>query len=287
MDKLSNLQLLEVFNTFSKDFLHSDNYLTNTLLLLFTVAICFYIGLQILQWVVVSLATVVTNAKALGFNYLSSKEKKRAIQRKKQFSGVLRSDLDSIAKAENWNDQWFTDLEAEVEAEGSYFNNAFNKIVRKKSYGIRRVPSLINAIQTGNERCMLLVGEPGSGKSIALRHLGRELAERGERGDLKDLAPLYINLKELPQYPGKQIDADFIKDFVINHIRRGDGDTSDFVKEHWQEYKEKGIWFFLFDSFDEIPAVLHAPNGSPVLADHSRAIRQFMDGMGRCRSLLA
>jgi len=169
-----------------------------------------------------------------------------------------------MAKLENWNDQWFTDLEAEVEADGGYYNGPFNRLIGRSSIGVRRVASLMLAIKTSAEKRMVLVGEPGSGKSIALRHLARQLAEigvslKGERLQI----PLYINLKELPSHDLSTLNADFIENFVKDHVRRGDSDTAEYLREHWQDFKSRGIWFFLFDSFDEIPAILHAAERQP------------------------
>ena len=78
----------------------------------------------------------------------------------------------------------------------------------------------------------------------------------------------------------EKVNVDSIRDFILDNIRRGDSDTSAFVRENWNDYRDKGVWFFLFDSFDEIPAVLHAEKGSAAAAAYSKAIRQFIEGMG-------
>jgi NACHT domain len=247
-----------------------------------------WLALEVLKKVLEMLASCVESLNKLGLHLKSNQDQKLATRRRQQFCNVLRSDLDAIAKAENWNDQWFTDLEAEVEAEGGYYSNALSRLLRHRSNGIRRVPSLIQAIQTSTERCMLLVGDPGCGKSVALRHLGRTLADEGGKSTgINFKVPLYINLKELPACKEEELTPDYIEKFVIEHIRRGDSDTAAYVRDHWQDYKVRGIWFFLFDSFDEIPAVLHAPNGSKTIEQYSHALRQFMDGMGACRGVLA
>lgn len=56
--------------------------------------------------------------------------------KRKQFCAVLDAYL---AKAENWNDQYFTDLEAEVETEGGYYATALDKLRRRKSFGLRKI----------------------------------------------------------------------------------------------------------------------------------------------------
>jgi len=213
---------------------------------------------------------------------------KSRVRRRKQFCGVLDADLSYLAKAENWNDQYFTDLEAEVETEGGYYATAWDKICRRKSFGLRKERSLIRAITTSAERAMQLIGEPGSGKSVALRHLAKQLAEQGRKSNDKNaIVPLYINLREMEHSDKNSVNADGVREFVLDNIRRGDADTSAFVRENWDDYCNRGIWLFLFDSFDEIPAVLHSEAGSNVVRLYSQAIRQFLEGMGECKGILA
>ncbi|WP_460044425.1 NACHT domain-containing protein [Pseudomonas sp. S2_H01] len=83
------------------------------------------------------------------------------------------------------------------------------------------------------------------------------------------------------------VSANDVRKFVLENIRRGDADTSSYVRENWDDYCNRGIWLFLFDSFDEIPAVLHSAIGSTVIKQYSEAIRQFLDGMGECKGILA
>ncbi|WP_375767400.1 NACHT domain-containing protein [Archangium gephyra] len=226
--------------------------------------------------------------KKAGLPVPMTAEQREAVRRRSQFCRVLRSDLDALNKTENWNDQFYTDLEAEVEAHGWYYASRFDSLLRRRSWGLRRVRSLIKAIETSTEQALLLVGEPGSGKSVALRHLAHQLAERGTRStDLKAKIPLYVNLKELPPPPDSGPCADWIRTFTIDNVRRGDADTADYIKDHWDEHIREGTWFFLFDSFDEIPAVMHAPSGSSIIKDYAEAIRQFLAGMSDCRGILA
>ena len=226
--------------------------------------------------------------KSSGLPIWLNKENKLKVRRRKQFCSVLDADLAYLAKAENWNDQYFTDLEAEVETEGGYYANALDKCLRRKSIGLRKESSLIKAITTSTERAMQLVGEPGSGKSVALRHLAKQFAEQGRKSNDKNATvPLYINLREMELLNREEVTADSVREFVLDNIRRGDADTSAFVKENWNDYCVRGIWIFLFDSFDEIPAVLHAETGSNIIRNYSQAVRQFLEGMGECKGILA
>lgn len=235
-----------------------------------------------------ALAKLVDAFKASGMPRFLKREDRNKVRRRAQFCAVLEADLTNIAKAESWNDQYFTDLEAEVETEGGYYISPLHRFFGKVSTGLRKERSLIKAISSSSERAIQLTGEPGSGKSVALRHLASQLAARGKKSKAKDvLVPLYINLREIAVPPDTAITADTIGEFILDNIRRGDSDTTAYVRENWADYRERGIWFFLFDSFDEIPAVLHAEKGSPATKDYSEAIRMFLEGMGACRGVLA
>ncbi len=246
------------------------------------------VALKALGGAIEHLVKLIEAYKSSGLPMWLNTANKSRVRRRKQFCAVLDADLAYLAKAENWNDLYFTDLEAEVETEGGYYATAWDRLRRKKSTGLRKERSLIRAITSSTERAMQLVGEPGSGKSVALRHLAKQFAEQGRKSNDKNATvPLYINLREMENSNINVISADSVREFVLDNIRRGDADTSAFVKENWDDYCNRGIWLFLFDSFDEIPAVLHSEAGSNVVRHYSQAIRQFLEGMGECKGILA
>lgn len=224
----------------------------------------------------------------LELRFFLSETTKAVLRRRRNFCSALQGDLVILSKIENWNDQFFTDLDAEVEAEGKFFASALDRLRRQPSNGLRRVPSLMRAITTSSEQFLLLVGEPGSGKSVALRHLAAELVRSTSMSKKMTAAvPLYINLKELPPPESGGFTAEYIKGFVLDNMRRGDADTTDYARENWGKYRDLGQWFFLFDSFDEIPEIMHAPSGSPLIRKYSEAIRLFLSSMGDCRGVVA
>lgn len=262
-------------------------------------AVVFIICAAVVFWSLATLLTAFGKAleggaklfESIGVNKfprLMNREERARIRKRSQFCSVLEADLTSIAKAESWNDQYFTDLEAEVETEGGYYKTWFHRFFGRPSSGLRKEKSLIGAISSSSERAIQLTGEPGSGKSVALRHLASQLAARAKVSKNKHvLVPLYVNLREITVPADVAISSDMIRDFVLDNIRRGDSDTTAYVRENWADYRERGVWFFLFDSFDEIPAILHAEKGSPVTREYSEAIRMFLEGMGACRGILA
>jgi hypothetical protein len=265
----------------------SGGQLTRILLSTCLVAITLYLVLKALTLLLENLLKCGAFLGDLGIHTRISPGARDEIRRRRQFCRILDSDLATLAKAENWNDQYLAELEAEVEAEGEYYLTRVHQALHWKSRGIRRVNSLIDAIERSSERRILVVGDPGSGKSVALRHLASVYARRGmsSRAPLATI-PLYINLREFENLESDLSTSD-VKKFVLANVRRGDSDTADFVREKWEQYKTEGHWLFLFDSFDEIPSVLHAPSESRAIRNYADAIRNFLDSAPNCRAVVA
>jgi NACHT domain len=187
--------------------------------------------------------------------------------RRSRFCSSQLDRLARIAESENWDDRHFTDIEAEVE-------------------GPRRITSLVRAIGRIREPCVL-EGEPGSGKSVALRMLAKHVAQHARDPRAKHApVPLYVNLRDLPAVPATPVDADYLKNFVIESVGDTYGDDAAFVRDSWDEYAHRNRWFFLLDSFDEIPEILHSEHSSVAIARYSAAIRGLLAGTG-CRGVVA
>jgi hypothetical protein len=281
---------LSIFNSLWEWTGTSETWRVVVILVILSVLLLWGLGscLTALGKVLETGAKLIDAIKSSSLPRFMKRESRIKVRRRSQFCGVLEADLTNIAKAESWNDQYFTDLEAEVEMEGGYYISALHRLFGRVSTGLRKEKSLIRAISSSSERAIQLTGEPGSGKSVALRHLASQLAAKAKtnKGE-KALVPLYINLREMAIPKGDQVTADIIRDFILENIRRGDSDTSAYVRENWADYRERGIWFFLFDSFDEIPEILHAEKGNPATKEYAEAIRKFLEGMGECRGILA
>ena len=104
---------------------------------------------------------------------------------------------------------------------------------------------------------MILEGEPGSGKSVALRHLADRLAREAERSrSTTSLIPLYVNLKEFRPLQ-RPVDSQSVRDFVFESLTRAnDRDVEQFLEDEFDRGMREGSWLLLLDSFDEIPDVL-------------------------------
>lgn len=274
-------ELVKLLNTVSK-----ENYFVILLLYVITAGLAIGAVVNLLKLLVKLFDYLKSAWGYLSERFSGEKSFREHIERRRQFLTVLGSDLATIGKSEAWNDQNFTDLEAEVEIEGGYYASLLDRLRKKRSFSLRKEPSLIGAIDGSAERCLLLTGDPGAGKSVALRHLAVQMIERAKKSKRKYCPiPLYVNLRDLSA--DGVSDSTAFKKFVIDNVRRGDADTAEYVQAHWADFNLKGGWFFLFDSFDEIPEVLHAANEDAEVGRYGAVIQRFMDGLGACRGVLA
>lgn len=218
-----------------------------------------------------------------------SLEEKRLIGRKRRFADHIESEIRRLNNLEAWSDYRFAELEAEVEAEGKQrIPNPFLFGQRSRT-GLRREKSLSKALETSRERLVLLEGEPGSGKSVALRHVTQSMARLAMKARTsKSVIPIYVNLKELKRQKSETIDKNLIQSFVLKSINRAnDRDIEEFLEEEFENGMKDGSWLFLFDSFDEIPEVLSSTEIDTIIRNYSDAISDFLHGMNLCRGVVA
>lgn len=216
-------------------------------------------------------------------------DKKRNAGRRKIFAGHLVNELRTRNRAESWRDDEFAELEAEVEAEGS--RKALTSLTFRKApqTGIWRAKSLAKALRRSTERLILLEGDPGSGKSVTLRHVALKIAEKASTSRSADsLLPIYVNLKEIKRSAEQPVDKQLIERFILDSLNRvNDSAVTRFLDDTFKEGIETGIWLFLFDSFDEIPEILSSTEVDESIAAYSTAINAFLSGFNICRGIVA
>jgi hypothetical protein len=217
------------------------------------------------------------------------REQKQRNLHRRYFAEHIEHEIIRIGRQEEWKDYRFTELEAEVEADGQRRSFSVIPFHHSTSSGLRREKSLTKALASSQERLILVEGEPGSGKSIALRHVAQTMANRAKKArSTKSIIPLYINLKELERREGEAVDRNLIESFVMGSLKRiKDRDVDKFLDEEFNLGLENGTWFFLFDSFDEIPEVLSSTEADTVIINYGNAIEDFLHGMNRCRGIVA
>lgn len=192
---------------------------------------------------------------------------KNFAEKSEMFCQTLRQWLEEINRETNWNEAQFTPLEAEVEMDCGG--------KRKKKY-----EDLIKCLKKNHRHStvFLVLGSPGSGKSVSMRKLCLDLLKESKR---TKKIPVYINLKEW----NEEWDPDHMpekKDLII-FIRKtfeakADFSTESFLNEYFQRMLDDGRWYFVFDSFDEMPCLMGKKNCQELIDGISSLLYQFMTG---------
>jgi hypothetical protein len=244
-------------------------------------------AMKTLQYLLVYLGEVrgTWNEKVKPIFY--DKAKKDRVSRRQRFADHMEGEIRRIDRQEDWRDYRFAELEAEVEAEV----RPSRLLPWKRDRGTvhRRERSLSRALSRSGERLILLEGEPGAGKSVALRHVARQLATRAMTApSLAAVIPLYINLKGLERKRKQRIDANLIHTYVIEYLTRiNNREIEEILDKELDAGLADGTWLFLFDSFDEIPEVLGSTEADAVVRDYAEAIASFLRGANRCHGIIA
>jgi tetratricopeptide (TPR) repeat protein len=209
--------------------------------------------------------------------------------------------LDRQDDEEKWDDSWFAELEAEVQ-EVRQPRRWRLPVSRRTKWREHAEPSLTRFMERWRGRLLVLQGPPGSGKSVALRHLAERLCDRALTLEQPDTIPIYIDLKTLrprhrsessidgdqgPPDQGKEpVDANLIRRFVLEQLGSGNQEVRRALATSFDRGMKAGTWLFLFDSFDEIPEVLHAITMDAIVQSYRHAIEDFA-AFSNCRVMLA
>jgi DNA polymerase III delta prime subunit len=203
---------------------------------------------------------------------------------RKAFCSALDQHLITTDREANWSPEYYTDLDAEVEIQ-----NAIGSTHRK------RIADLQQAIRRDRStQSFLILGDPGSGKSVALRKLARDMLKQTES---THRIPIYVNLREwlrdgdghTPKWSEtSKPEPKDLEDFVIRSLKsRGDVFTEEFVDKYFRKLWQHGRLFFLFDSFDEIPELLDSNEESWLIESLSNVISRFINSNHLSRGILA
>lgn len=179
----------------------------------------------------------------------------------------------------DWTDALYEPIEAEVE-------------VSRGGRSQRRLRDVVSALRAERRRrVLLLVGYPGSGKSVILRHLAIKLLTT-RREVRTGRIPIYVDLKGWKPAEEWTRDAppterqlqDFVRHAILECL---DEQTASFLHQHFEQFLEQGRFFFLLDSFDEIPAIQDVADGSWLVRELSNVVWKFLNGAHESRGVVA
>ena len=234
----------------------------------------------------------------------SDYDQKQFIGLRNNFIKHLTYEVERLNREADWADFNYTELEAEVEVDPIMdlnentrsnrtiliFNSCFATL--KGILGFHETlkikKSLINAILKSKSHAFLIIGDPGSGKTVSLRHLFLKMADICKESKKRSaILPIYLNLKELDIEPN-EICANKIDEWVLNKLRAGQDRTiHEFIDNNFNTMLREGNIFFLFDSFDEIPAVIDADEEQEVVRSYAKALDDFLHSQHQCRGLVS
>jgi hypothetical protein len=217
-----------------------------------------------------------------------SREDVERAKRRAAFAREMRSRVLDLGEQQGYDDARFADVDLTV-AVGDLTSHWWR---RGFSGGRRRERSLARVLDHSDKTILRLQGDPGSGKSVALRHLTAVMGDRAARKPrLGWHIPVYFDLSLLRPAAdaGTSVTPTHIETFVNEQLRaRQLGSAKDTLQQVWEEGLEDGAWIFLFDSFDEIPAVLTATeDDDPMVREYWTAITGYIDGPHECRGVVA
>ena len=240
--------------------------------------------------------------------------RKKTFQQKNDiFCKTLVQRIERINTDLNWNDSLYVPIAAEVEMTKGKDIKRYDDMLkclktnRQKSSSIiikmaksirfsmlgkiRPINHFLTAIEKNEcPEVYLVLGDPGSGKSVSLRKLCSDLLRESQ---LTGKTAVYISLKtwiskgkDWSDYnlPTRKDLIEYIKNELY---KEGDLFTDDFLNNYFDKMLEDGRWYFIFDSFDEMPCLM-GNNSNGILIKHiSRLLYEFLSGPNQSGGVIA
>lgn len=203
----------------------------------------------------------------------------RAVHRQR-LAGNIERQLILAYGQDEWDDGQYAELKAEFQVDAIRPEDIpwWQSLIGRDRL-LRHERSLTRAMLRMHPRIVILEGEPGSGKSVAMRHLALRLAHRHGRWRKRSLLPVYVNLKDF-RPAARRVDSESVREFIHDTLISQDSGIERFLDAGFGEAPGADSWLVLFDSFDEIPAVLGATEADKTVQEYAKAIIDFTENCG-------
>jgi NACHT domain len=145
--------------------------------------------------------------------------------------------------------------------------------------GRRRRTSLDRALSTSSAQMLVLAGDSGAGKSVLLRELARQTCRRVQRKKRPRRFAVYVDMASLPDRTAESITADVVRAH-IKTLTVGDSELTAALDRQLRAPNDRPEWWFLFDSFDEMPVPSGGEAAEVVTRQYLDAIRQVLSSGG-------
>ncbi|MCR5812305.1 MAG: NACHT domain-containing protein [Lachnospiraceae bacterium] len=235
-------------------------------------------------------------------------------EKNEAFCKHLTKRINDINMELNWNSETYVPIAAEVEMSAGKKIERYDDMLKCLKEGRKNTTSLpqmlvdkikfsifgkigfVNRIvnildrKFETKRVYLVLGDPGSGKSVSLRKLCSDLLEETR---ITGKTPVYINLKTWTD-KGRQWSNSHLptQRDLITYVReelysKGDQFTDGFLDKYFDKMLEYGRWYFIFDSFDEMPCLMSGDKNNELIQHISKLIYDFLSGSNQSGGIIA
>ncbi|MFI9381021.1 NACHT domain-containing protein [Kutzneria sp. NPDC052558] len=208
---------------------------------------------------------------------------RRDLARRRRIAATLVDNLDLAEESIGWQAGHYTEIHASIESTDRP-QRVRGLFPLRRGTATYRTKALGAAFARERVPIVHLRGPAGSGKSVTLRRYARDVLTRSRTSKVRQLPlALYISLRDFDREPAEATVAN-LTDYIGTQLNpRGTVELADYLRDGLAADIRDGHVIVLFDSFDEIPAVLSS-------ASIDRAVRPYVDlinsfiggGKGRC-----
>ncbi|MFB7246919.1 hypothetical protein CW362_35790 [Streptomyces populi] len=200
---------------------------------------------------------------------------------RKAVATTLLNKLDYSQNEISWLNKAFVELTTIVEYVDRHPGTGRRRLRDRRGRTVTRPLTAVLAEPQTN--LVLLQGAPGAGKSVALRHHAMTRLSGIRDGRTPDAPlPLYVNLRELKAKPD-EINTHVLRQYIEEQTAsRGSPDLTTYFAHFFDADIRHRRVTLLFDSFDEIPAVLGSATVDKAVQPYVNTVIELIGGGGRC-----